>query len=56
MDSNGLECDSVIHLRNGKYGLVERRYLCSTNIKFRGLTRLSYLKIHFAVMAIMDFR
>ena len=22
MDSNGLECDSVIHLRNGKYGLV----------------------------------
>lgn len=22
-DSNGLECDSVIHLRNGKYGLVE---------------------------------
>ena len=22
-DSNGLECDAVIHLRNGKYGLVE---------------------------------
>lgn len=22
-DANGLECDSVIHLRNGKYGLVE---------------------------------
>ncbi|HBZ34306.1 MAG TPA: AAA family ATPase [Bacteroidales bacterium] len=22
-DGNGLECDSVIHLRNGKYGLVE---------------------------------
>lgn len=22
-DSKGLECDSVIHLRNGKYGLVE---------------------------------
>lgn len=22
-DSNGLECDSVIHLRNGQYGLVE---------------------------------
>ena len=22
-DSNGLECDSVIHLRNGNYGLVE---------------------------------
>ena len=22
-DSNGLECDAVIHLRNGQYGLVE---------------------------------
>lgn len=22
-DKNGLECDSVIHLRNGKYGLIE---------------------------------
>jgi hypothetical protein len=22
-DGNGLECDSVIHLRNGKYGLIE---------------------------------
>lgn len=22
-DSNGLECDSVIHLRNGRYGLIE---------------------------------
>ena len=22
-DKNGLECDAVIHLRNGKYGLVE---------------------------------
>lgn len=22
-DSNGLECDSVVHLRNGKYGLIE---------------------------------
>lgn len=22
-DSNGLECDSVLHLRNGKYGLIE---------------------------------
>ena len=22
-DSNGLECDSVMHLRNGKYGLIE---------------------------------
>lgn len=23
LDSNGLECDAVIHLRNGKFGLVE---------------------------------
>jgi hypothetical protein len=22
-DSNGLECDSVLHLRNGRYGLIE---------------------------------
>lgn len=22
-DSNGLECDAVVHLRNGSYGLVE---------------------------------
>lgn len=22
-DKNGLECDAVIHLRNGAYGLVE---------------------------------
>lgn len=22
-DSNGLECDTVLHLRNGKYGLIE---------------------------------
>lgn len=22
-DSNGLECDTVVHLRNGKYGLIE---------------------------------
>lgn len=22
-DKNGLECDAVVHLRNGKYGLVE---------------------------------
>lgn len=22
-DSNGLECDAIIHLRNGSYGLVE---------------------------------
>lgn len=22
-DSNGLECDAVVHLRNGQYGLIE---------------------------------
>ncbi len=22
-DSNGLECDAVVHLRNGKYGFIE---------------------------------
>ena len=22
-DKNGLECDAIVHLRNGKYGLVE---------------------------------
>lgn len=22
-DRNGLECDAVVHLRNGKYGLIE---------------------------------
>lgn len=22
-DNNGLECDSVLHLRNGHYGLIE---------------------------------
>lgn len=24
-DSNGLECDAVVHLRNGKYGLIEMK-------------------------------
>ena len=32
-DSNGLECDSVIHLRNGKYGLVEIKLGGETLIK-----------------------
>jgi hypothetical protein len=31
-DKNGLECDAVIHLRNGKYGLIE--------IKLGGETRI----------------
>ena len=22
-DKNGLECDAIVHLRNGKYGFVE---------------------------------
>ena len=25
-DSNGLECDTVLHLRNGKYGLIEIKH------------------------------
>ena len=25
-DKNGLECDAVVHLRNGKYGLVEVKF------------------------------
>ena len=32
-DSNGLECDAVIHLRNGKYGLVEIKLGGETLIK-----------------------
>ena len=22
-DKNGLECDAIVHLRNGRYGLIE---------------------------------
>lgn len=32
-DSNGLECDAVIHLRNGKYGLIEIKLGGDKNIE-----------------------
>ncbi len=32
-DSNGLECDAVIHLRNGKYGLIEVKLGGEKNIE-----------------------
>lgn len=43
-DANGLECDAVIHLRNGKYGLIEIKLgganqieeACNTLSKFEG--------------------
>ena len=33
MDSNGLECDTVIHLRNGNYGLIEIKLGGEKNIE-----------------------
>jgi len=41
-DSNGLECDAVIHLRNGKYGLVEIK-LGGENLINDGVTTLQRL-------------
>ena len=32
-DKNGLECDAVIHLRNGRYGLVEIKLGSSSRIE-----------------------
>ena len=32
-DSNGLECDAVLHLRNGKYGLIEIKLGSDRNIE-----------------------
>lgn len=32
-DSNGLECDTVLHLRNGQYALIE--------IKLGGITKIA---------------
>jgi hypothetical protein len=32
-DSNGLECDAVVHLRNGSYGLIEIKLGGEENIK-----------------------
>lgn len=41
-DKNGLECDAVVHLRNGKYGLVEIK-LGGDNLVEEGATTLKSL-------------
>ena len=42
-DKNGLECDAVIHLRNGKYGLIEIKLGGETLIE-EGANTLKILK------------
>ncbi len=42
-DKNGLECDAVIHLRNGKYGLIEIK-LGGDNLIEEGAQTLSKLE------------
>ena len=42
-DKNGLECDAVIHLRNGKYGLIEIKLGGETLIE-EGANTLNILK------------
>lgn len=42
-DKNGLECDAVIHLRNGKYGLVEIKLGGDTHIE-EGAANLKKLR------------
>lgn len=41
-DRNGLECDAIIHLRNGKYGLVEIK-LASEDLIEQGVENLNKL-------------
>ena len=41
-DKNGLECDAVIHLRNGSYGLVEIKLGGASAIE-KGVTTLTSL-------------
>lgn len=41
-DKNGLECDAVVHLRNGKYGLIEIKLGGDTLIE-EGVTNLKKL-------------
>lgn len=41
-DKNGLECDSIVHLRNGKYGMIEIKLGGSTLIE-AGATTLKKL-------------
>ena len=42
-DGNGLECDAVIHLKNGKYGLIEIK-LGGENLIKEGVSTLTSLK------------
>lgn len=42
-DANGLECDAVLHLKNGDYGLIEIKIGGENNIKY-GASKLKCLK------------
>lgn len=42
-DANGLECDAVLHLKNGNYGLIEIKLGGEDLIKY-GITKLNLLK------------
>ena len=42
-DGNGLECDAVLHLKNGKYGLIEIK-LGGENLIKEGISTLTALK------------
>lgn len=46
-DKNGLECDAVIHLRNGSYGLIEIKLGGDTAIEeaVKSLKKTSFLLI-----------
>ena len=41
-DKNGLECDAVVHLRDGRYGLVEVK-LCGEGLIEEGADALKNL-------------
>ncbi len=57
LDKDNLECDAIIHLRNGKYGLVEIKLGGETNIE-KGANSLNKLeaKIDFESMAAPSFK
>lgn len=57
LDSDNLECDAVIHLRNGKYGLVEIKLGGETNIE-KGASTLNKLeaKIDSSTMKAPSFK
>ena len=42
LDRNGLECDAVVHLRNGSYGLIEIK-LGGTRLIEEGVSTLNKL-------------